>query len=326
MNAALQWLIAFPGIKDYFINKKYKREVNYKENFEFADAFSELISGDSSGFIMENELRYFKQLVAEVNPKFKENTGQDCHEFLSALLEGLSSDLNKIQDRPKGRFKADNKATFEEQSERNWKYSKECEDSFINDQFEGQLVYIMKWESWKENTFNFENFTTLSLEIPEEKFSDQNDCTLEELFIETTKNYTFSSEMGYNWPLCKQTASVEKSMKICRLPELLILHLKRFNIENAYPSKNLRYVYSNKDDLDLSIFWTENWINNSAPTYQLYAVSNHIGNLRVGHYTADVKNLSGDQKWYHWDDDIIRATNPSNPSKKSYILFYRRSQ
>lgn len=37
-------------------------------------------------------------------------------------------------------------------------------------------------------------------------------------------------------------------------------------------------------------------------TYELYAVVEHFGDLRSGHYTATIKD---DERWYSFDDDRV---------------------
>ena len=36
--------------------------------------------------------------------------------------------------------------------------------------------------------------------------------------------------------------------------------------------------------------------------YDLFGVSNHIGSMNSGHYTADVKHFASEQ-WFHCNDD-----------------------
>jgi ubiquitin carboxyl-terminal hydrolase 4/11/15 len=45
----------------------------------------------------------------------------------------------------------------------------------------------------------------------------------------------------------------------------------------------------------------------SAPTYELYAISNHFGGSYGGHYTTYAKNNG---EWYEFDDTRVeRLTN-----------------
>ncbi len=56
--------------------------------------------------------------------------------------------------------------------------------------------------------------------------------------------------------------------------------------------------------------------------YELVAVSNHVGDLGGGHYTAYAKR--GD-KWYDCNDSTVREVKPESVrTSKAYVLFYRR--
>jgi len=58
--------------------------------------------------------------------------------------------------------------------------------------------------------------------------------------------------------------------------------------------------------------------------YDLYAVSNHIGNIHGGHYTAFCKNQL-DKKWYKFDDSSAKKMEEGGVcSHHAYLLFYRK--
>jgi len=58
------------------------------------------------------------------------------------------------------------------------------------------------------------------------------------------------------------------------------------------------------------------------PIYELYAVSNHMGGLGGGHYTAYGKN---NESWYHFNDSSVSTTSSHNVvSGAAYMLFYKR--
>jgi ubiquitin C-terminal hydrolase len=60
------------------------------------------------------------------------------------------------------------------------------------------------------------------------------------------------------------------------------------------------------------------------PVYDLYAVSNHIGGIGGGHYTAFCK-MPGTEKWYCFDDEKVRPIREDEVcSEKAYLIFYRR--
>ena len=63
-------------------------------------------------------------------------------------------------------------------------------------------------------------------------------------------------------------------------------------------------------------------------TYDLYAVSNHYGNMGFGHYTAYAKNPMT-ETWYEFDDSRVATLNSSMVKETvctnaAYNLFYRR--
>ena len=92
-------------------------------------------------------------------------------------------------------------------------------------------------------------------------------------------------------------------------------------------SKNNKNVTFPKEKLDVStlvhIYFKE--INPNI-MYYLYGVSIHSGTLDGGHYTANVKNMTGDKRWYKWDDSITKETEePTTSGWSPYVLFYLRS-
>ena len=63
-------------------------------------------------------------------------------------------------------------------------------------------------------------------------------------------------------------------------------------------------------------------------TYDLYAISEHIGDCNFGHYVAYCKN-GINNKWYEYnDDDIVHIPREDLEkeviTKNAYILFYVR--
>ena len=64
-------------------------------------------------------------------------------------------------------------------------------------------------------------------------------------------------------------------------------------------------------NLDLSHYVVSGF-DNQFSRFNLYAVSNHFGNLEGGHYTAYASS-DVHKKWYKFDDQVSQA-------KKSYLL------
>ena len=80
----------------------------------------------------------------------------------------------------------------------------------------------------------------------------------------------------------------------------MIIHLKRFET-NAYgeQQRNNKSIEFPIKDLDVSPI-VHDYFKESNPSfkYHLHGVSIHRGTLHGGHYTANIKNMPGDMKWY----------------------------
>ncbi|KHN36512.1 Ubiquitin carboxyl-terminal hydrolase 8 [Glycine soja] len=87
-------------------------------------------------------------------------------------------------------------------------------------------------------------------------------------------------------PGCKEHRQASKKLDLWRLPEILVIHLKRFQYSRYLKNKLETYVDFPVDNLDLSAYITHG--NGESYNYTLYAVSNHYGSMGGGHYTAFV--------------------------------------
>lgn len=74
------------------------------------------------------------------------------------------------------------------------------------------------------------------------------------------------------------------------------------------------------EGLDLSKFV----LTGDQSIYDLYAVSNHYGGLKGGHYTAFARNpVVG--KWHQFDDSKVQEIIANDTvTKAAYVLFYKR--
>ncbi|CAI5710605.1 unnamed protein product [Hyaloperonospora brassicae] len=131
-------------------------------------------------------------------------------------------------------------------------------------------------------------------------------------------------------PKCKQHVRAFKKFDLFSLPKVLIFHLKRFRY-----AQNSFYLHRDKistlvefpvEGLDLSEFVVGPQ-NGSKPIYDLYAVSEHVGGLGGGHYTAVAKNPEN-KYWFNFNDSHTSPTSAENAvSARAYVLFYiRRDQ
>lgn len=126
-------------------------------------------------------------------------------------------------------------------------------------------------------------------------------------------------------PNCKEHRQATKKLDLWRLPEVLVVHLKRFSYSRFLKNKLDTFVDFPVHNLDLSKYVNRNGA--AAPqsyVYELYAVSNHYGGLGGGHYTAYAKLIEGNS-WYHFDDSHVSSVSEDSiKTQAAYVLFYRR--
>ncbi|KAH7666344.1 ubiquitin carboxyl-terminal hydrolase 4/11/15 protein [Dioscorea alata] len=125
-------------------------------------------------------------------------------------------------------------------------------------------------------------------------------------------------------PSCKKHQQASKKLDLWRLPEVLVIHLKRFSYSRFMKNKLETFVDFPIHNLDLSNYIAHK--SDQAYPYSLYAVSNHYGNMGGGHYTAYVYH-EGQDCWYDFDDrHVASMTEDSIRTSAAYVLFYRRVQ
>nr|GEX29515.1 ubiquitin carboxyl-terminal hydrolase 8 [Tanacetum cinerariifolium] len=123
-------------------------------------------------------------------------------------------------------------------------------------------------------------------------------------------------------PSCKKHRQASKKLDLWRLPEILVIHLKRFSYSRFCKNKLETFVDFPIRDLDLSqsVAYGN---GRSSHLYMLYAISNHYGSMGGGHYTAFIRH-DGD-RWYDFDDHYVSPIDEGRiKTSAAYVLFYRR--
>ncbi|XP_006864286.1 PREDICTED: ubiquitin carboxyl-terminal hydrolase 11-like [Chrysochloris asiatica] len=137
---------------------------------------------------------------------------------------------------------------------------------------------------------------------------------------------TLEKENPWYCPNCKQHRLATKKLDLWMLPEILIIHLKRFSYTKFSREKIDILVEFPIRDLDLSKFVIKPHSDSDPELYKydLIAVSNHYGGLRDGHYTTFACNKDSGQ-WHYFDDSSVsQVTEDEIESKAAYVLFYQR--
>ena len=144
-----------------------------------------------------------------------------------------------------------------------------------------------------------------------------NDCM--RLF---TMEEQLSKSNPWYCPHCKAQKRAFKKISVWKLPEYLIVHLKRFQYTSIHREKLTKAV-GFKMKWNLAPFVLSN-TDGSDMYYELYAVSYHMGGLGGGHYIACAESRV-DGKWYCFNDSHCSKIDESQiQSNSAYVLFYRR--
>ncbi|XP_029945949.1 ubiquitin carboxyl-terminal hydrolase 31 [Salarias fasciatus] len=169
-------------------------------------------------------------------------------------------------------------------------------------------------------------------------------CTLAQCFQLYTKEEQLAPDDAWRCPHCKQLQQGRIKLSLWTLPDVLILHLKRFRQEGdrrvkmqnmvRFPLMGMdmapHVVKRSQSSWSLPSHWSP-WRrsyglgrNPDDYLYDLYAVCNHHGNMHGGHYTAYCKN-SIDSQWYCFDDSEVSPVADDDVCQQTaYILFYQR--
>jgi len=145
------------------------------------------------------------------------------------------------------------------------------------------------------------------------------DCI--ELFTHTEK---LSQEDAWYCNRCQDHVLATKKFDLWSVPEVLVIHLKRFQYTRHWREKISTVVDFPLRGLDMSQFIIDESVLPEDCTYDLFAVSNHSGGLGGGHYTAYVLHEESG-RWYDCNDAwVSEASESSVVSSSAYLLFYRR--
>ncbi|XP_076314918.1 ubiquitin carboxyl-terminal hydrolase 8-like [Tachypleus tridentatus] len=317
MNSVLQCLVNTTTLAIHFISGQYKRQINVENKQgtrgELAEEFAVIVTAMWTGQYRSVAPKDFKNAVGKHIPGFLGYEQQDSHEFLVMLLEKLHGDLNRVNFKAKSKLPDLDDIPDSIAVTRFWDYHISHNSSIIGDEFEGLLQSTLTCLFCKKTSSSYEVFSCLSIPIPSGNRCTIKDCL--QLFLRTEQ---MSGEGAWDCPRCKQKRDAEKKLAICKLPQILIIHLKRFSYEGMWRRKLQNYV-----DFPLTDFDLKPYVNMSVTkSYNLYGVANHYGTLEGGHYIAHVKT-SINEKWYKYDDQEVSEMSPADvKTSAAYILFY----
>uniref|UniRef100_A0A674J6P6 ubiquitinyl hydrolase 1 n=1 Tax=Terrapene triunguis TaxID=2587831 RepID=A0A674J6P6_9SAUR len=186
---------------------------------------------------------------------------------------------------------------------------------------------------------------TESVRLQQQAHQQQHSCTLDECFQLYTKEEQLAPDDAWRCPHCQVLQQGVVKLSLWTLPDILIIHLKRFRQVGERRTKLSTLVRFPLRGLNMAphvakrsqagaqalgpwATWKQlPYLHESSQLeslYDLYAVCNHHGSMQGGHYTAYCRN-SLDSHWYSYDDSAVEPVLEDEVSTRgAYILFYQR--
>lgn len=144
--------------------------------------------------------------------------------------------------------------------------------------------------------------------------------TLRECFEQMTEEEPIDRKCE----LCGCKKSLKKT-KIWRPGMTLFIELCRFvSLPNGRLCKNNSNVEI-PHEIDISEFCDNTMKTDTSLTYKykLKGISNHLGYMGGGHYTADCLSVVDNKTWYHFDDSSVSKYDGSDiDTSNAYVLLY----
>ena len=163
--------------------------------------------------------------------------------------------------------------------------------------------------------------------------------SLDRCFETFTKPERLDENNTWYCSRCKEHVRALKTMKLWRLPNILVVHLKRFEFKHAFRRDKLdTFVDFPLEGLDMSPHCADYSTPNEGgfvdasvlAEYDLFAVVNHFGRMGFGHYTAFARKWDEDgvvPEWSCFDDSSVKPVGDAKGgvvTQAAYVLFYKR--
>lgn len=308
----------------------------------------------------------FKKIIGNCNPLFKGNLQNDSQELINCILDNIHEDLkcevqlnyinipdaiinyrNNIKQyqtvlgNPQNSdidkstlissyYKYINNHMYEyitNSALEYWEKFIRLQHSIIRDIFTGLSYTETRCNVCNINSLSFEPFVMLQLAIPKSNET----VSLSDCLRNHASKYMLVDKNQYQCSQCKDYRDATQMTYLWEVPEILIIHLKRFtnDIHGSFCriEKNSTKINFPLKDLDMNDYISP-YNKNQNTHYDLYGIVQQHGSLNYGHYISYCKNAINDN-WYEFNDAHITYVNQGkleseNLAISAYILFYKK--
>lgn len=229
-----------------------------------------------------------------IGKQFRLGRQEDAHEFLRYLIEAMQKVCLAGLDP-----KMDNRVK---------------ETSLVHAIFGGYLQSKVTCHTCKHESCVYEPLLDLSLEVRTAQ-------SVHQALRQFTAAEILSKGNRYRCESCNHLTDASKQFKLHETPNILTIHLKRFQM-TPYGMVKIGRDVEFGAEMDLTPFLSNP--RAKKVLYDLYAVLVHEGqSCNSGHYHCFVKNSNG--VWYSMNDESVHQVSLGTVLKqKAYILFYQK--
>ena len=301
MNAVMQALYSIESFRSLLLARSVAsiKQPDKILTSELSDLFK--LMRNSSAPISPNNFKYV--FSSRHGSKFSGYGQQDAQEFLRYLINGVHEEANRAGQ---GLSRARSGPRTAEEAWR--QYRDVVDDSPLVDLVVGQLCSTIVCSQCGNESHCWDPFWDLSLPLARGRHS----CRLTDVIDDFTAKETLDSDERPSCSQCKRPTRSTKQISLSRLPQVLILHLKKFS-NDGYK------LTSPEVKIDKQLTF------NQTTSYTLKAcISHHGHSSSSGHYTS---HCEYDSRWFHFNDERVRdVTNTfdSDRLEDAYVLFYVR--
>ncbi|CAD8185002.1 unnamed protein product [Paramecium octaurelia] len=273
MHSTLQCMMSIQELNNFILNSINRQ---HSQSMTLCRNYQELLRQ-----LKDTQYDYIKinSLRNTISKKFNPRHQHDAQEFLLFLISSLEDEINNFNKK---------------QGQQHPKLP-----NIIEKYLKGQTISEIICKNCSHKSSITEDFLTLSLAL--NKINSINQSLDEFLKDELIQDYKCDS--------CHKKKTAIKKTRIIKLPQYLILHLKRFKF---FPKSN-KIIQHVKFSLESTFCGIK---------YSLVGIIVHSGSLEQGHYYSYCKRQN---KWWLFNDQKIKQVNNIDVlQQQGYILFYQQ--
>ena len=235
LNSILQCLNHIEPLTQFFLSGDFKADLNKTNPLGsggiVARAYAALLNDMWSGEYATLAPRSLKTTVAQFAPQFNNCYQHDSQEFCSFLMDGLHEDLNRVIEKPyiedlEGRGLNDDVVAME-----SWRRHLLRHDSVIVDHCQGMHRSHLTCPDCGHESVKFDVYSTISLPIP--GGGGKKKIPLSASLESFTSAEELDEENAWYCSQCQKHVCAKKRITLWSTPDILILHLKRFEFNSC---------------------------------------------------------------------------------------------